>query len=66
MVRLDLGGGAVAFEMEGDADRVGSLDPGELIKRGWPSELVENYRRYRERSIRSSAIAESATSNENK
>jgi hypothetical protein len=50
MVRLNLGSGAVAFEIEGEADRVDSLDPGELITRHWPLEVVENYRRYRERA----------------
>jgi len=49
MVRLDLGGGAVAFEIEGEADRVSSFDPGKLIGRGWPQEVIENYRRYRSR-----------------
>jgi hypothetical protein len=63
MYRLNLGGGAVAFEVEGEADRVGSLDPDELAKLGWPAEMVENYRHYRQRSlhralpVRSSVVA---------
>jgi hypothetical protein len=57
MFMLELGGGAVAFEIEGEADRVGSVDPNELIKRKWPAEVVENYLRYR--SMHSETLAQS-------
>ncbi|MGJ5175986.1 hypothetical protein ACQR16_33970 [Bradyrhizobium oligotrophicum] len=49
MFRLNLGGGAVAFETEGEADRIGSVDPAELTSREWPPEVVANIRRYQER-----------------
>jgi hypothetical protein len=58
MVPFNLGGGAVAFEIEGDADRVGSPDPTDLLGR-WPLEMVENYRRYRERTMQFDASAHS-------
>jgi hypothetical protein len=58
MFRLDLGGGAVAFEIEGEADRVSGLDPNKLIERGWPQEVIENYRRYRNRSLHSDSEAD--------
>lgn len=61
MFRLNLGSGAVAFEIEGDADRVGSLDPAELTARKWPEEVVENYRRYRERAMHADTSAWSST-----
>jgi hypothetical protein len=46
---VQLGGGAVAFEVEGQSDRVGSLDPHELHRRGWKQEVVENYLRYKQK-----------------
>ena len=49
MFRLNLGCGAVAFETEGEADRIGSVDPAELTRREWPPEVVANIRRYQER-----------------
>lgn len=49
MFRLNLGGGVVAFETEGDADRVEHVKPAELALRQWPPEVVENVRRYQER-----------------
>lgn len=55
MYRLDLGGGAVAYEIEGEADRVSALDPEKLVERGWPPEVIENYRRYRDQSMRSNS-----------
>jgi hypothetical protein len=59
MFRRNLGGGAVAFETEGEADRVISVNPADLSQREWPSEVVENVRRYRERLVRSSAMSQS-------
>jgi hypothetical protein len=50
MRRIELGGGAVAFELEGQADRIGSLDPDELARRGWKPEVVANYLRYSKQS----------------
>jgi hypothetical protein len=47
MFSVKLGGGAVAFEIEAAADQVGTLDPKELEKRGWPKQVIDNYRRYR-------------------
>jgi hypothetical protein len=60
MYRVDLGGGAVAFELE-KADRVASFNPSELRARGWTPEAIENYRRYRQRFNPSAAQAEPAT-----
>lgn len=57
MFRHKLGGGVVAFETEGEADRVVSVNPTDLSQREWPSEVVENVRRYKERLMRSSAAA---------
>jgi hypothetical protein len=50
MRRIELGGGAVAFELEGQADRIESLDPVELSRRGWKPKVVENYLRYSKQS----------------
>ncbi|MBY5625932.1 hypothetical protein [Rhizobium leguminosarum] len=61
MFRLNLGSGAVAFEMEGDADRVSSLDPVDLAARKWPPEVVENYRRYQERAMQTDTSGSSLT-----
>jgi hypothetical protein len=63
MFSFNLGSGAVAFEIEGDADRVGSLDPSQLIERHWPAEVVENYKRYKARSMHSDAVAGSRIAN---
>jgi hypothetical protein len=49
MFRLELGGGAVAFENEGEADRVASVQPSELSKRDWPEEVIENIKQYQYR-----------------
>ncbi|MBX9650967.1 MAG: hypothetical protein K2X57_28350 [Xanthobacteraceae bacterium] len=46
MFRLELGGGAVAFENEGEADRVASVRLNELVQRNWPPEVIENIRQY--------------------
>lgn len=54
MFRLNLGGGVVAFETEGEADRVISVNPSELSERQWPGEVVENVRKYQERLVRAS------------
>jgi hypothetical protein len=49
MFRLNLGGGAVAFENEAEANRVVAVDPAVLSGRQWPAEVVENIRRYQVR-----------------
>lgn len=49
MFRLELGGGAVAFENEGEADRVASVRLSELTQRNWPPEVVENIKQYQHR-----------------
>jgi hypothetical protein len=49
MFRLNLGGGAVAFESEAEADHVVAIDPAILSGRQWPAEVVENIRRYQVR-----------------
>src|SRR5712691_9361834 len=49
MNRVNLGSGAVAFELE-KADRVASFEPRELAARGWTPKAIENYLRYRQRS----------------
>jgi hypothetical protein len=59
MRRLDLGRGVVAFENEGEADRVGSVSANELTARHWPPELIENIRRYQQRLIQSSDTMQS-------
>jgi hypothetical protein len=56
MFRLNLGSGAQAFEVEGQADRVSSLNPDDLVKRDWPPEMVENVRRYQARLKHSDAM----------
>ena len=56
MFRLNLGGGAVAFETEGEADRIGSVDPAELTRREWPPEVVANIRQ-RSESLTTSVAA---------
>jgi hypothetical protein len=60
MFRLNLGSSVTAFEIEGDADRVGSLNPTELIREQWPAEVVENFRRYQERVALSDTAAPDA------
>jgi len=60
MRRVDLGRGAVAFELE-RADRIARFDPNELQARGWSAEAIENYRFYRKKSIAPAAQAEVAT-----
>lgn len=47
MFRLNLGSGAQAFEVEGEADRVRNIRPEELVD--WPEEMIENIRQYQER-----------------
>jgi hypothetical protein len=47
---VQLGGGAVAFEPEDAADRVGSFDARTLRDRGWSDEAIRNYERYRDGS----------------
>jgi hypothetical protein len=47
---VDLGGGNVAFEVEGTADHVGNLDPHDLLASGWSSQAVAIYNRYRDGS----------------
>lgn len=49
MFRLELGGGAVAFENEGEADRVASVRLSELAQRNWPPEVIENIKQYQHR-----------------
>jgi hypothetical protein len=49
MFRLNLGSGASAFEVEGEADLVRSVSPDELVERNWPAEMVENIRQYQAR-----------------
>jgi hypothetical protein len=44
---VDLGGGAVAFENEGRADQVASLDPQALRALGLSAQAVDSYLRYR-------------------
>jgi hypothetical protein len=56
MFRLNLGSGALAFEVEGEADRVSSLNPDDLVERNWPPEMVENIRRYQARLKHSDAL----------
>ena len=58
MFRLNLGGGVIAFETEGEADRVVSVNPTDLSERHWPSEVVENIRQYQARLVHSGAIAQ--------
>jgi hypothetical protein len=60
MFRLNLGGGVVAFETEGDADRVGSVSPAELTELHWPEEVIKNVRRYQERQMHSVVEVESS------
>ncbi len=60
MFRLNLGRGVVAFENEGEADRVGSVNTSELTNRHWPPELVENIRRYQEQLTHPESTAPSA------
>ena len=43
MRRQVLGAGTISYEIEGEADQVGALDPKKLRERGWPEEVVENY-----------------------
>jgi hypothetical protein len=54
MKAFHLGSGATAFEIEGKPDK--ALDPMELLQRGWPEEVVENYRRYRGRLLASEGV----------
>jgi hypothetical protein len=44
---VKLGGGAVGFEPEESADRVGNLDPGRLREKGWSDQAVRIYELYR-------------------
>jgi hypothetical protein len=60
-----MGGGAVAFEIEGEADRVTSVDPKDLPERGWPPEMVENYLQYRKRMMHFDASTSPIVGTEN-
>ena len=70
MFRLNLGSSVTAFEIEGDADRLGKLNPSELVEEHWPAEVVENFRRYQDRvthaqrAASQESIPESATPSE--
>ena len=59
MFRLNLGSGALAFEVEGEADRVRSISPEDLVERKWPPEMVENIRQYQARLKHSHADTKS-------
>jgi len=50
MRRVQLGGGAVAFEVEGAKDRVDSLDADKLRASGWTEEAITIYRHYRNKA----------------
>jgi hypothetical protein len=43
MRRINIAHGAIGFEVEGQADHIGSLEPQELLARGWSKKAVENY-----------------------
>ena len=49
MFRLNLGSGASAFEVVGEADQVRSISSEELVARKWPAEMVKNIERYQAR-----------------
>lgn len=46
MRQINLGGGAVAFELEGTKDRIENLDPDKLLQSGWSEQAVGNYFEY--------------------
>jgi hypothetical protein len=58
MFRLNLGSGASAFEVEGEADQVRSITHDELVARKWPAEMVKNIQQYQERLKRSRTEAQ--------